>query len=206
MEISWQTDNGFRTRVHLTGKSDQGFALLESLIALVILMVGLLGLMGLQTHTTLAQTEAYQRQQALLLLQDIVDRINANHVTAGCYVIANATGGEYLGTGINSPITCDGYGDATTQPQAVDDLHEWQAQLLGAGEQQANSSVGGMIGARGCITLKDPVDQIYTVEVAWQGVRASAAPVSTCAAGLYGDETKRRAISVDVRVANLTAP
>ena len=32
-----------------------------------------------------AEVESYQRAQALVLLQDMVDRINANRKTAGCY-------------------------------------------------------------------------------------------------------------------------
>lgn len=184
----------------------QGFALLEVLVSLVIMMVGLIGLMGLQMHSVQAQTEAYQRQQALLLIQDIIDRINANHATAGCYDLSTATGGEYLGTGATQPINCAGFGSAETQSQAVRDLTEWNSELLGVGEQQDGNSVGAMIGARGCITLKDPVARVYTVAIAWQGLRASTAPTDTCASGLYGDERLRRVVAVDVRIANLTAP
>lgn len=183
-----------------------GFALLEALVSLVIMMVGLLGLMSLQMNSVQAQTEAYQRQQALILIQDIIDRINANHATAGCYDLATATGGAYLGTGADQPINCAGFGSAETQSQAVRDLTEWNGELLGLGEQQDGNSVGAMIGARGCITLKDPVTRVYTVVITWQGLRASTAPVDACASGLYGDERLRRAVAVDVRIANLTAP
>ena len=55
-----------------------GFTLIEILVALVILLVGLLGLVGLQAKGQQAEMESYQRTQALVLLQDLADRMNAN--------------------------------------------------------------------------------------------------------------------------------
>ena len=59
-----------------------GVAMMESLFAMAVLMVGLLGIVGLQAKTQTSYFEAYQRAQALLLLDDMVNRINANRSAA----------------------------------------------------------------------------------------------------------------------------
>ena len=59
-----------------------GFTMIEVLITFVILLVGLLGLIGLQARSQQAELESYQRGQALVLLQDMVDRMNANRTDA----------------------------------------------------------------------------------------------------------------------------
>lgn len=64
-----------------------GFSLIEVLVTILILMVGLLGLAGLQGRAVTSQMEAYQRSQALILMKDMADRINANRKNAASYVM-----------------------------------------------------------------------------------------------------------------------
>ena len=70
---------------HHTGnkKQNAGFTLLEVLIALLILSVGLLGLASLQTRGLATGHNAYLRGQAVLLTQDMAERIRANSATSG---------------------------------------------------------------------------------------------------------------------------
>ncbi len=56
----------------------KGFSLLEVLVSMFVLALGLLGLAGLQTRVSVAEMESYQRTQALILVQDMVDRIATN--------------------------------------------------------------------------------------------------------------------------------
>jgi type II secretory pathway pseudopilin PulG len=63
-----------------------GFVMLEVLVTIVILVFGLLGLAGFQMRTSIAEQEAYQRVQALLLVQDMTERIYANRANAAAYV------------------------------------------------------------------------------------------------------------------------
>src|SRR4051812_34767512 len=63
----------------------KGFTMIEVLVSLFIVTLGLLGLAALQAKAQQAELESYQRAQALVLVQDMVDRINANRKTAGCY-------------------------------------------------------------------------------------------------------------------------
>ncbi|MFJ1257019.1 hypothetical protein [Cupriavidus sp. CuC1] len=55
-----------------------------------------------------AEIESYQRAQALILLQDMAERINANRSAAGCYAITTDTvnGLPYLGTGAAAALPC----------------------------------------------------------------------------------------------------
>ena len=179
----------------------RGFAMLEILVTMVILMIGLLGLAGIMARSSTAEMESYQRVQALILAQDMVDRVNANRKKASCY--SNAGAGVVLGTGSGAIPACSGgTGEAA---QAVADLTAWDAMLKGSAEVSGGTNLGAMIGARGCITQVDAVTNIYRISVAWQGLVATAAPVDTCGATLYGtDEARRRIVTMTLRIAKLT--
>src|SRR5258706_15872647 len=111
-----------------------GFTLIEVLVTLTIIAIGLLGLGAFQARVQQAELEAYNRAQALVILNAIVDRINANHLTVNCYVITTGAGTPYLGYAGNAPISCSGFGDVNTQATAVADLTEWDTMLKGATE------------------------------------------------------------------------
>src|SRR5688572_24195679 len=93
-----------------------GFTMLEVLVSLLIAVVGLLGLLGLQTQAQVSEFESYQRAQALVLANDMVDRIAFNRGTdaAGyvvgwsCYIVTPnaATGDRFLGTASTAPAVC----------------------------------------------------------------------------------------------------
>ena len=75
-----------------------GFSMIEVLVSLLIIVFGLLGLAGLQVRIQQAEFESYQRAQALVLLQDIVERIHLNRNTATCFrFTTNTTNGSPLG-------------------------------------------------------------------------------------------------------------
>lgn len=184
-------------------KRQSGASLIEVLVTLVILMLGLLGLVGMMVHSQRSQMESYQRVQALVLLEDMVNRINANRKAAACYVVTTTTSGTpYLGTDSTVSPACT-TGTAQQQARAVQDMNEWHALLLGSAEMSGTSKVGAMLGARGCVELVSA--GLYQVSVVWQGMGKSAAPTGvTCASGLYGDEAQRRAVSVKVQITSLS--
>jgi len=179
-----------------------GFAMLEVLITLLILLLGLLGLLGLMTRTNTAQLESYQRVQAVILMRDMFNRIESNRGVAGCY--SNGTVGTQFGTGYAGTPTCT-LGIAAQNAQAVADMTAWHALLLGSAETQSGNKIGAMIGARGCITQIDAVNNIYMMSVVWQGMTPTAAPKVTCGLGQYGaTESLRRAVTVTLRIGTLT--
>ena len=169
----------------------RGVTMIEVLITIVILTIGLLGVAGLQARMQLAEVESYHRSHAIVLLQDIVARISANRRNAMNYV----TGGP-LGTG-NAVQNCLGLTGANL------DLCQWNNALLGASEMSSGGQeVGGMIGARGCITnVSATMPREFTVAVVWQGVTPTVAPTSTaCGQGLYGNEQVRRALVARLKI------
>lgn len=150
-----------------------GFSMIEVLVTLVILLTGLLGLAGLMAQSQRSEMESYQRVQAVILLQDIENRINANRKAAVCYRITTNVGAgtPYLGTGSAiTPVpppptaqcsaatiqaiypTMPAAAAATAATTAVADLNAWNNALLGAAESTATGPTGAMIGARGCIS------------------------------------------------------
>ena len=182
-----------------------GFSLLEILVTLVIVIVGLLGLLGVQVRSHQVELESYQRAQALILLSDFVQRINTNRKAARCYAITDAAAGTpYVGYSNTAASSCTAWGTADLQARAVADLQAWDALLKGAAETDGGTLVGAMIGARGCVSF-DPAANSYVVTVTWQGLSETAAPPDAvpCAAGLYGSEAQRRAVSVSVQFAAL---
>ena len=80
----------------------RGFAMIEVLVTLIIVLVGLLGAAGVLVVGHRSSVEAYQRTQALILLEDMVDRLSANRQVADCYAVTDAsTGAPQLGHGIH---------------------------------------------------------------------------------------------------------
>lgn len=202
--------------VNFRSPRNSGFTMIEVLVSLLVITFGLLGLAGLQTRMQQAEFESYQRSQALVLLYDMVDRINVNRATAPCFVITTdpVAGVNYLGAGAASPPAC-GYSTSGNNASADSTIAEWDNLLKGAAETKGGNQVGAMIGARGCISydsateLPDPAGAvlagtgIYTVTVAWQGTVETFVPPVSCANNLYGTELRRRVVSTTFRLARL---
>lgn len=175
--------------------NQSGFLLLEVLVTIIILVFGLLGLAGLQAKIQTAESESYQRTQALLLLEDMLNRLSANRNNPNAFITATP-----LGAGDGQPSSCAAF---TGIPL---DLCEWSQELKGAAEKQAGSGtyLGAMVDARGCIELiagSNP--PVYRVSVAWQGLSRLNAPSLTCGQNLYGAENYRRVVAGFVPIANL---
>jgi type IV pilus assembly protein PilV len=178
----------------------RGVSLVEVLVTLVILAFGLLGVAGLQAKMSLAEMESYQRSQALIALTEMTERMSANPAQAANYVVAGI-----IGNGDNRPPDC-----TTIAPGPTRDLCEWSNSLKGASETKSGTSVGGSLGAVGCITQIQAINTalgvctagIYQVSVAWQGMNPTAAtPALACGQGTFGaDEAKRRVIAAAVTV------
>lgn len=170
----------------------KGVALIEALIAMLIVAFGVLGFVGLQAKTTVANLEGYQRSQALILVNDMVERMKLNRMNAAAYV-ANDIGTTAPGDCTNVTFTA-----------AQRDLCEWSTAIQGAGELQGGNKVGAMLNARGCIT--NPATNQYLIVIAWQGMQPSGAPANTCGQNAYSSENTRRVVSVVMQVAQLAPP
>lgn len=181
-------------------RPQQGASMIEVLVTIIILTFGLLGLVGLQTKLQASEMEAYQRAQALVLLEDMANRLASNRNAAASYATPAP-----LGAGNDCP-TLSG-----TSTQQERDAREWCDALQGAAETSGTSRVGAMIGGRGCVESIGSSE--YMVTVAWQGLGPVSAPPSSvsCGAGLYNgasgsactNDLCRRAVTTIVRIAAL---
>jgi type IV pilus assembly protein PilV len=191
-----------------------GFTLLEVLVSIVVIAIGLLGLFGLQAKAQKAETESYGRTQALVLIQDIADRMNANRADTFslAYVTATPAGGA------GALVDCAGKTGADL------DLCEWGNLLRGVTETSAGNActtasgagcVGAMMSATGCIAydagseLPDSTGAVqagtgvYTISVAWQGLSSTVIPTAqqTCVNTLSAE----RMVTQTLRIAALGA-
>ena len=181
----------------------RGFTLIEVLITIVILAVGLLGLALLQTTSLSNQLEAYQRAQAMLLLEDMANRIRVNS--------AAARAGAYPDDDQYGLLTEEVCADETVT--ADRDLCDWNTALAGSGVTRdvdgdgvADQLLGSLVGARGCIEEIDGSaddEHIIRLTIAWQGMSETVAPPSPCGDDQYGPDTQRRVASIDTVLANL---
>lgn len=184
----------------LTIRNQRGVTLIEVLITVIILSIGLLGMAGLQSRLQQSEMEAYQRSQALLLLNDMANRISTNRNAANSYLTATTGVGVSLA---NCPTT--------TATQQQRDTGEWCEALKGAGETSSGSKVGAMIGGRGCVESLGSGE--YMVTVAWQGLMPLTAPPASVACGkdsydgpagsVCTGDLCRRVVTTVVRVAAL---
>ncbi len=177
--------------------SQRGVTMIEVLVTFLIVTLGLLGAAGMQSRLQVAELESYQRAQAIVLLQDMIDRISANRRNVAFYVTAAP-----VGTGsdnVTPTLTCP----TATTTTAARDLCEWQDSLIGASETSGSNKVGAMIGARGCVTLPAgttlPAEAV--IAVVWQGVTPTLAPAATtCGSTLFTQANTRRAMIASIKI------
>ena len=174
-------------------KRQRGVSLIEALVAILICAFGLLGFAALQARSITAEFESYQRSQALVLIDGMVSRVNANRANAGAYVSAGLIGAGAV-------TACAGLSGAEL------DICEWANLLRGSAERRNGANVGAMFNARGCITRAAASTDLYVIAIAWQGIQATGAPGSACGAGnaAFPTPALRRVVSSVVCVAALT--
>ena len=202
-----------RINIH-TARNSAGFSLIEVLITMIIILVGLLSIAALQAKAQIAEFESYQRAQGLILLSDIIDRINLNRETLSCFAITTNTtaGTPFIGAAGTGHMGTPACGASTSAYNTIADnaINALDDLLQGAAESEGGTDVGAMIGARACISYDASTEVpgkagtgLYTVVVTWQALAALTAPSYNCANGLYGNENMRRAVSTQLRIADL---
>jgi len=137
-------------------KKQQGFTLLEVLIALLVLSIGLLGLAALQTTGLRSNEMASMRTTSTMLAYDITDRMRANGqgVLDGDYIIDT---GAVTGTVTDCTST-----DCTTAQMALYDLNQWK------------NAIATLPGGLGDITQDAGPPLTHTITVRWDQNRTGA--------------------------------
>jgi type IV pilus assembly protein PilV len=186
----------------------RGASMIEVLVTIVIIAFGLLGMAGLQSRLQVSEMEAYQRAQALVLLNDMASRIATNRNLSDSYVT------EVGMTKVKPSADCAA--DFAGATILKTDAREWCNALQGAAEISGTNRLGAVIGGRGCVESLGVGTREYMITVAWQGnVPLNAPPASVaCGKDLYdlGGTTGctadrcRRVVTTIIRIAPLMPP
>ncbi len=143
----------------------QGFTLVEVLVALVVLAIGLLGLASLQMMSIKFNSDSYLRTQATTLAYDIADRMRANRTAAlsGAYhspttADANAKQAAYVACSGGS-CSCYAGGNCNGANLALFDLGTWY--------QRVELALPGSTESRPTISY-DAATNIATVTINWR--------------------------------------
>lgn len=77
-------------------KQQSGIGLIEILVTVLVLGIGILGVASTQVVSLQMNSQSQNRSQAVLLAEDILDRIRANSDNPGAYALAqgNAQGAD----------------------------------------------------------------------------------------------------------------
>src|SRR5688572_1437213 len=134
--------------------SQNGFGLVESLVALVVVSVGMIGIAVLYGQGLGASRTALYRTQAVILASDMADRIRLNRRGGATYQTAGA------GTARNCVP-----GGAMCNPtqMAEHDLWAWNAQI----DLQLPA-------ADGVVLYTAAAPPTYTIRITWQEVGLGA--------------------------------
>ena len=156
MHLIKRTPDTVTSTAGYTGNKQQGFTLLEVLIALLVLSIGLLGLAALQTTGLRSNEMASMRTTSTMLAYDITDRMRANPqgITDGDYVIDT---GAVTGT----PTDCTS-NDCTTAQLALYDLDQWK------------NAIARLPGGLGDITQTAGPPLTHTITIRWDENRTGA--------------------------------
>ena len=131
--------------------AQDGFGLVEALVALVVVSVGMIGIAVLYGQGLGASRTALYRTQAVILASDMADRIRLNRRAGNAYQTA--------GAGANRNCAPPNNATCTPAQMADNDLWLWNAQidlLLPA--------------ADGVVTYAATSPPTYTVGITWQEV------------------------------------
>lgn len=119
-------------RIRRTGRGQEGFSLLEVLIALVVLAVGLLGLALLQTMNLRYTKSAEQRTKAVNLAGSIMDAMRTNRSELAAYAVEESA--------FDDVDPSDGCGGATSL-DAESNLENWMCEVREALGPEATGSI-----------------------------------------------------------------
>jgi type IV pilus assembly protein PilV len=127
---------------------EQGFGLVEALVALVVISVGMIGIAALYGQGLSASRTAFYRTQAVYLASDLADRIRGNRRGGMNY------------TGVGADNDCDEGVDCTPAEMAQHDVDAWRAQV-------AAVLPGPGVGT---VVPTGTTPPTYTITVQWQEV------------------------------------
>jgi type IV pilus assembly protein PilV len=158
---------------HFRGRAQSaGFSLIEVMISILVLSFGMLGVASLLATSLSGSHTSSLRTQAIVLADDLADRMRANRATAvaaapnnygGIAAADNSCRAVHYAHLHAAPVAC------TPAQLAADDLFDWQAQLTAALPQGTgvvcidSTPDDGTAGATAC----DGVGNAYAIKEFW---------------------------------------
>ena len=172
-------------------RNQQGFTLLETLIAFIVLVFGLLGAVALQAKAKQATYDSMQRAAALGVAQDVVERIKANPLgaQAGAYNLT-INSSDALGSGYASCINVDCGPGAL----AAYDAEQWRRAI------RAQENTGALADATICVQTTVLAQELsIDVTITWASRQelGSVAGASGSKQNCGGDASKRRVLAME---------
>jgi type IV pilus assembly protein PilV len=166
-----------------------GFSLIEVLITILIVGIALMGLAGLQARAITAEAESYSRGQALMLLNDMGQRLEANLPEARTDLIDDELALDDLSCSVN----CAGATSALAGVQIKTDICQWITAL---------GTSSGLPSACGCVEGVLASSEVL-ISVAWRGRDLGYTPTAAQSCGATEITSGRRVVSMRLRVPNL---
>ncbi len=132
------------------GIGQRGFSMIEVLVTLLIVSLALLGTAGLQAYSMRLNQGGQFRTQAVFLVADLAERMEANKAAAVSYVTPTSSAPVVMGTNC-AAVPC------TTGDLALFDLAQWQTAVAAALPQSSWTVLQ--------TTAGNP--SVYTIRVSW---------------------------------------
>ena len=180
-----------------------GFTLIEALVAAFVLAVGVMGIVSLLSLSKVSQYASIQRVRAVVLADDILERIRRNPAGMSVYSVGLSAplGDASRGT---EPVPNCHSAICTPTELATHDLWAWERLLDGSSAivTDGGASTVGLSDVRACIdfTADDGRQNIGIVDVViqWQGLQETADAVisagTVCGDATAEDTTRRQVI------------
>ena len=192
-----------RKRHCVGGPVQSGFTLIEALVTAFVLAVGIMGIVSLLSLSKVSQHESIQRTRAVVLADDILERMRRNPAGMSVYNVGLSAplGGASRGT---EPVPNCQSGTCAPDELARYDLWAWERLLDGSSAivTDGGAYTVGVRNVRACIdfTADDGRQNtgIVDVVIQWQGLQETADAVvsggTVCGDAAAEDTTRRQVI------------
>lgn len=204
----------FLARTGSRPSRQSGVTLIEALVTFVILSVGLLGIVSLQAVSKSAQHQGIQRSKAVMLANDLVERIRINPAGLATYTAGGLT--TPLGGGTLSAPATDCAAALCDAPDliAAYDLWLWEQSIDGAtvtvtGSDAVTRNATGLIAPQACVRFTAEPGMLSTglveVIIQWRGLGETEDAVAAvggeaCGGAAAGADDYRRQLVVSTFV------
>ena len=145
----------------------QGFTLIEVMVALLIIAVGMLGVAGMQTMGMQSGGLAAQRLSVIMKAQEIAERIRVNSSSIASYNIGDAE------TGTNN--ACFNSTSCTAAELAEYDIYLWKQDLKTVLPNNANTTASVIVSNPN----PDTKPAVVTITISWDSAVGSQSYTTT---------------------------